>query len=463
MLNLSGKLFTNPVFKFSEIKEMNMELNFRVGTAKTNIIPPLNQARRLGSKGLATDIIGELCARATVFDDGKRKAAIVLLDISEFFPNITKGVRRLASTWTEIPAGNILVCATHTHSSAKVIDYDDPYDTGGVMIEYEALSDETQSYLNMLYRQAASAVFLADSRLTPARAKIGEISVPGIGQPRARMKDGSVSSFTTSLGVKDIEQNQIESYSFYDDALRVAVFEDSSGKPVCGMGNFGCHNALAMEGTTLNSDFFGWAMEKIENEMGNKFVFSLMAGPEGNVHPAALFEHAVSSEEAAALVPVAGKMLYDGIKKIWDKLEPFQTDVVSSVSKEVYFPLQQPLPLRAKTYLHGRGVTGGKQEDEKGVFSELQLIRIGDFAILGLCGEVFHEVALNLRKASPFKHTWVNSLCNDELSYLMPAHEHKRDIESGKMNVQKEFALTDEKSEGIINATYGELFEHARK
>ena len=93
----------------------------------------------------------------------------------------------------------------------------------------------------------------------------------------------------------------------------------------------------------------------------------------------------------------------------------------------------------------------------------MQMIRVGDFAILGLNGEVFHEIALNLRKASPFKYTWVGSLCNDELSYLMPAHEHKRDRESGKMNVQKEFALTDEKAEGIIYETYNELFARARE
>jgi len=187
------------------------------------------------------------------------------------------------------------------------------------MVEYDRLSDETQAYLDMLYRYAASAVFLADSRRRPAIGKIGEISVPGIGRPRARMKDGSVASFHTSLGIKDVQQDEIESYSFYDDALRIAVFEDMDGKPICGMGNFGCHNALAMEGTTLDSDFFGWAMSAIEKEIGNKFVFSLMAGPEGNVHPAALFEHAVPPDKAAALVPVAGKMLYDGIQKMWGK------------------------------------------------------------------------------------------------------------------------------------------------
>ena len=135
---------------------MAHESKLKVGAAKYNITPPLDQARRLGEKGLATDVIGELCARATVFDDGRNREAIVLLDLSEFFLNITKGVRKLAGKWTGIPEENIMVCATHTHNSAKIIDHDDPYDTDGVMIEDKKLSDETQATLicSTVMRQA---------------------------------------------------------------------------------------------------------------------------------------------------------------------------------------------------------------------------------------------------------------------------------------------------------------------
>ncbi|MDD3725895.1 MAG: hypothetical protein PHI44_01685 [Candidatus Ratteibacteria bacterium] len=438
-----------------------MGKELRVGAAKYNITPALDQARRLGPKELATDVVGQLFVRATVFDDGKTKAAIVVLDISEFFPNITEGIRALAGKWTDIPPEHILVCATHTHSGAKVIDYDDPYDYGGVIVEYNEISEGTRLYLEMLYRWAASAIFLADSRLKPVVGKIGEISVPNIGRPRARMKDGSVASFTYADNIDNIDKKQIESFSFYDDTLRVAVFEDMKGSPVCGLANFGCHNALAMGWTTLDSDFFGWAMDRTEEEIGKRFVFSLMAGPEGNVHPAGLTEKSISAEEAASLVPVAGNILYEKIKEIWNNLELFRTDSVSCARKEVYFPVQQPTPIRAKNYLYRRKTAGGKQDD-KGVFSELQIIRIGELAILGLCGEVFHEIAFNLRKISPFKYTWVTSLCNDELSYLMPEHEYKRDKESGKMNVQKEFAIPDETAEARIYEAFKELFEKVK-
>ncbi|MCM8804072.1 MAG: hypothetical protein NC833_02320 [Candidatus Omnitrophica bacterium] len=433
----------------------------KVGVAKYNITPPLDQARYLGPKGVAIDIIGEFCARATVFDDGKRKTAIVLLDISEFFPNITNGIRKLASKWTDIPGENILVCATHTHSGPRVIDYDDPEDYGGRISKHKSLTEKTQTYLNILYRCAASAVFLANSYRKPAKGKIGKISVPGIGRPRVRMKDGSIGHFTISHSIKDIDLNKIESESPYDDSLYILIFEDKDRKPICGLANFGCHNALTFI-PKLHTDFFGWTMSKIENELGSKFVFSLMAGPEGNVHPAGLIEHGISLDIAESLVPVAGKILYNAIKKIWKKLTPLKEKTVFSVSKEVYFPWRKPLTARGKQYVHNRKVAGGKQ-DKKGCFSELQLIRIGELAILGLPGEVFHEIAMNLKNKSPFKYTWVISLCNDELSYIMPSYEHKRDIESGKMNVQRDFALTDENAENIIYQTYNQLFKIAKK
>jgi len=87
------------------------------------------------------------------------------------------------------------------------------------------------------------------------------------------------------------------------------------------------------------------------------------------------------------------------------------------------------------------------------------LIRIGELAIMACGGEVFNEIALNLRKASPLKYAWVGSLCNDEMSYYMPAWEHQRDLASGVMNVQLDFALTDETAEGII---YGDVREAVR-
>jgi neutral ceramidase len=66
----------------------------------------------------------------------------------------------------------------------------------------------------------------------------------------------------------------------------------------------------------------------------------------------------------------------------------------------------------ARTYeLHKRGVTS--------LPLEVQAICLGaDTVIVGLPGEVFVEHGLAIKKASPFKNTYVVELCNDYIGYI---------------------------------------------
>jgi len=57
-----------------------------------------------------------------------------------------------------------------------------------------------------------------------------------------------------------------------------------------------------------------------------------------------------------------------------------------------------------------------KQEQKDLV--ETMVIRIGDLVIVGLPGEVFCELGLEIRKSSPAPHTIVISLANDAIGYL---------------------------------------------
>jgi hypothetical protein len=50
--------------------------------------------------------------------------------------------------------------------------------------------------------------------------------------------------------------------------------------------------------------------------------------------------------------------------------------------------------------------------------AEVMVIRLGDIGIVGLPGEVFCELGLALRQASPVPHTLVVELANDAIGYL---------------------------------------------
>jgi hypothetical protein len=53
--------------------------------------------------------------------------------------------------------------------------------------------------------------------------------------------------------------------------------------------------------------------------------------------------------------------------------------------------------------------------------SDIQLIRIGDFQLVAIPGEVFVEFGLTIKEASPTPHTAIVSLANDYVGYMPTA------------------------------------------
>jgi hypothetical protein len=50
--------------------------------------------------------------------------------------------------------------------------------------------------------------------------------------------------------------------------------------------------------------------------------------------------------------------------------------------------------------------------------TRLQVIRLGDLALVGIPGELFARLGLELRRRSPFRHTCIIGLANEQISYL---------------------------------------------
>ncbi|NLH18004.1 MAG: hypothetical protein GX455_15620, partial [Phycisphaerae bacterium] len=48
-------------------------------------------------------------------------------------------------------------------------------------------------------------------------------------------------------------------------------------------------------------------------------------------------------------------------------------------------------------------------------------LRVGDTAFIGFGCEMLHGIGMEIKKASPFKHTFVITHCNGAAGYLAPA------------------------------------------
>jgi hypothetical protein len=94
----------------------------QAGAATSNITPPLG-ADIIGgfTPYPATHVHDELHARCLVLDNGTHRLAIVVCDLLGLHYAVSREARRLITQHTGLPPGQVLICATHTHTAASAL------------------------------------------------------------------------------------------------------------------------------------------------------------------------------------------------------------------------------------------------------------------------------------------------------------------------------------------------------
>ena len=96
---------------------LTQEAPLQVGLAEIEITPPVGY--RLDgyfTERLSTGMKDPLKAKALVFQQGNTKTALVVCDVIGVPQSLSTEVRAIAATRTGIPAANIAVTGTHTHT-----------------------------------------------------------------------------------------------------------------------------------------------------------------------------------------------------------------------------------------------------------------------------------------------------------------------------------------------------------
>ncbi|MFM8581600.1 MAG: hypothetical protein ACKOFW_08860, partial [Planctomycetaceae bacterium] len=140
----------------------------RAGAATSNITPPLG-ADIIGgfTPYPATHVHDELHARCLVLDNGTHRLAIVVCDLLGLHYAVSREARRLIAQHTGLPPGQVLICATHTHSAASALG------PPGYLVEIEL--DEYQRFVA---GRIADGVRRAVQLLRPAELAWGRVSIP---------------------------------------------------------------------------------------------------------------------------------------------------------------------------------------------------------------------------------------------------------------------------------------------
>ena len=429
----------------------------RAGVGRANITPYVGAflagfgGRDHGCEG----VHDELHAKALVVASGETAAAIVACDLIGLTADSIAAVRERVEKATGIPGGHVMVACTHTHSGP----------TTGVL-RHPGLDAEL---VHVTERKIAGAVEIA-------WRSMGEASL-GSGKGRAR------------IGVNRRERKPEGNVAIgknpegpIDPDVGVVRVDGADGRPMAVVLNHACHPVVFGGGNYLvSADYPGQAARMVESVYPGCTCLCL-TGACGDVNPIVvggteedvrrlgtfLGSEAVKVVEtvrpaAEAAVAVAGAVAEAPVASLPSAEEA--RDTIEKQTRLLDEQLERGEITRERydcDWQRGwaRDVMSeyGKVDRLRARELELQAVRLGDAVVLGIPGEVFVEIGLAVKAASPFPRTLVTECTNGNVGYIQTAaafEEGGYEVEAAHKFYYGVYQLTAAVEKAVTDAAAG--------
>ena len=391
--------------------------SLKAGIAKAVITPPVG-VRLCGYTARTQPSIGvldDLYAKALVLDDGEKRLALVVCDLLWVGKELVNDIRKRIREQADIKEENVMIAAIHTHCGP----------------DFEHISD---SYIENLKSQVAGAVSAAYNHMKNARIGVasGECYV-GMNRRNPKSPSGPYFLYNWPQGL-------------VDPTVMVARIEDETRHVVGVLVNYACHPVtLGPNELNISRDYPGHTLRVLEDVFGENVVAMFVNGCCGNINPAWIFDRPDVSPPPPRVFPESleerlretrrlGQILGGEALKALQSVTNLASEANLKIKQsDVRLPVRKDMPENVLEWIKSTKVGEPDYENHqrilKGedVVTEIQAIRLNDTAILGLPGEVFVEYQLEIRRKSPFKHTFVSELANDSIGYVPTTDAYKEE------------------------------------
>jgi len=382
----------------------------RAGVAAINITPAVGDVHY---RGPSTGVLDPLLAKAIVFRQGQERAALVFCDVIGISIDRSDAVRKLAAERTGIPYENICIAATHTH-------------TGRFS---QKASDE-------MIQRIARAVVEAQAVARPVKLQVAVTKQHGLAfHRRFVMKDGSV-RMNPGFQNPDI----VRPAGPVDREVGILLLRSPKDeRPIASLTVFAMH-LDTVGGSQYSADYPYFLEQSLQEEVGQDFVSVFGTGTCGNINhfdvskPGPQKGHQETTkylgETLAATVIAALPDLKDVMRpSLAVRSATVQAPLQEYTERELAWarlpddqrgPLVQERPFLQRFRASKiRSLASMRQRWGDTLPMEVQVFRLGeDVAIVALPGEVFVELGLAIKRASPFKMTLVIELANNSPAYI---------------------------------------------
>lgn len=391
----------------------------KVGLGQADITPPVGTpmagyGRREGS---TTGVHDPLYSRSAVFTQGRVAAALMAVSVVYIPHDLVEQIRLCIHHETGIPAENIALSATHTHSGPDLT---------------QAREDYRRLFVE---RCTASAVTAWKSRV-PARIGAGAIITEDVGYNSRRLLYGGVHP---------------------DPQVLILKVEDTRGDLLGVLFNYGCHpSTLDLHNLQISEDWPFYAIQGIQECLGKAVWVAFFQGPEGDTK---IGGYCSELSAVGADIPIRnwayaerkGRRLSEAVLQSLPHISTCAQRSLRCIANRIDLPLrthfadslEQARSKEAEASAHlsrleaksNRGETIGRRildqarvnsflatlnletavwfySSERQRFRnvELQAIGMDDAVFMAWPGEVFSEIGLSLRRASPYSHTFILGL-----------------------------------------------------
>jgi hypothetical protein len=417
----------------------------KIGFSKIEITPPLGLP--LCGQLSPIDTVGvesPLFATAMCLDDGLTKVLLCSCDILAVSNRLAEAIRRDVARETGVPCGNVIVCATHTHSGPNTIDIFGKCSHG--------------EYIQELEQKIIRVMVEAHQSRREGYLKVLHTHVPGLAfNRRFLMSDGRIQTHPLKGNPHLVEPEGPDSTQ-----LDIVYACDEQGGALGVLVTFGCHGTVMERSNSLiSADYPGKVREYLVNEIGREIPVLFCQGASGNicqVNPRDVLRKEVGSEWCRQMGRTLGKrvgeLLAEENKQTrgpirvcsetirlqrrsaasellsWAQKHetiPAATPRLSDYGVEHYDKIQRPYvsledifatSFWANFYANEIKTLASLRAGEPEVPFTITAVAQDDWAMVALPCELFVEWADAIREASLFTNTIVVELANGWNGYV---------------------------------------------
>jgi len=414
------------------------------GAATSNITPDLGGEVVGGFAPYpCTNIHDELHARCLVLDDGKTKLALVVCDVLGMHRSVSLHARELIEKETGIPAANVLISGTHTHSAVNVL---------GGPVRFYASDLELTDYQKFVARRIADGVRRAINLLRPAEIAFGTVDVPEhVHIRRWFLKEGSMPP--NPFGKIDkVKMNPgagnpalLEPAGEPDPTISIIALREPGGRLISVYSAYSLHYVGGVNGADISADYYGVyceALKKLQADGGEyqPFVAMMANGTSGDANninfrnpqprkPPYEQMRYVAEDVAAKVNAALAKLTWQSEAPLAAKYRELDVkwraipDELIAWAKETEAKAPRIQGGKADLPLAYAGRVQRLAKASPETKFPAQILRIGDICIGSSPCETFAETGVEFRKRSPFAKSFMVELAHGYYGY-MPTPRH---------------------------------------